>query len=81
MEAESAQAHSKSGYAARPASYKSSLSSQVAKGKHKGRSPEKEVVVIKQDGGRRRDEEDERDNGSSKPKPSAEVIFVDEILY
>ena len=80
MEAESAQARSKSDYAGRPASYKTSLSTQLSKGKQRSPSPGKKIVVVKQ-GGRRRDEEDERDSGPSKPQPSAEVTKIFIIVF
>ncbi len=73
MEAESAQAKSNSDYKARPASYKTSLSAQLHKGKQgRSPSPSKKIVVVKQEG-QRRDDENDKDGGHSKAKPSTEV--------
>jgi len=71
MEADSAQAHNKSDYAARAKSYKTSLSSVPGGGRGKkgrSRSREKEVIVVQQEGGRRRDKDEEKPSEPSKKK-------------
>ncbi len=75
MQAEGAAAHSKSDYAARAKSYKTSLSGAPGEGRRskRSRTPEKKVVVVQQDGGRRREEKEEKPVESR--KKTAEVFY------
>ena len=78
MQAESATASSKAEYAARPISYKTSLSTNLPGGNRRKQSrsssPNKVVVMKKE--GRRRDDDEEEKPTSKQQLPSAEVRIL-----